>query len=124
MTPHDFDYYNSLSYKIVLERSPEGGYVAYLPELPGCITQGDTVEEALTMLEDAKKGWLELAIQEDWEIPEPEQDEDYSGRFIVRVPKSLHRQLVKKAHKENVSLNQLAAYLLSLGIGRPLRLKK
>lgn len=124
MTQKDFDYYSSLPYKVVLERSPEGGYVAYLPELPGCITQGDTVEEALAMLEDAKKGWLDLALKEGWEIPVPDRDEEYSGRFVVRIPKSLHRRLVKKAHDENVSLNQLAAYLLSLGISRPLRLKK
>jgi antitoxin HicB len=125
MTKKDFDYYVSLPYKVVIYPSPEGGYVVEIPELPGCLSQGDTVEEAMAMIEDAKRGWIDIALADGVEIPEPSDDEEaYSGKFVVRVPKSLHRDLVKKAKDENVSLNQLTTYLLSSGVVRSNFLKK
>ena len=50
----------------------EGGFVVSFPELPGCITCGETVESAVANALDAKKAWLEAAIKEDLEIREPE----------------------------------------------------
>jgi antitoxin HicB len=110
------DYYMGLPYSITLHPSPEGGYAVAIPELPGCITQADTAAEALTLIEDAKKCWLESCIEDNVEIPEPTSDE-YSGRFNVRVPKSLHRHLSELAKKENISLNQLILYHLSMSAG-------
>ena len=108
-----FEYYMSLPYKIVLYPSSEGGYVAEIPELAGCLTQGDDMQDALEMIEDAKKAWIDIAIHDNREIPEPETEEKYSGKFLVRVPKSLHKELAMRAKKEAVSLNQLATYFLS-----------
>ncbi|MDI6915732.1 MAG: type II toxin-antitoxin system HicB family antitoxin, partial [Desulfitobacteriaceae bacterium] len=90
-----------------------------IPDLPGCISQGETVEEAVSMIEDAKRGWLEVALEQGAEIPEPTAmvSADYSGKFNVRVPKSLHKSLVENAKTENVSLNQLVVYHLSKSIG-------
>jgi len=68
------------------------------------------------MLEDAKKGWIEIALEQGIEIPEPAKD-DYSGKFNVRVPKSLHRYLSELAKKENISLNKLILYHLSRSAG-------
>ena len=113
-----FEYYMSLPYKIVLYPSSEGGYVAEIPELAGCLTQGDDMQDALEMIEDAKKAWIDIAIHDHREIPEPETEEKYSGKFLVRVPKSLHKELAMRAKKEAVSLNQLATYFLSTGITR------
>ena len=113
-----FEYYMSLPYKIVLYPSSEGGYVAEIPELAGCLTQGDDMQDALEMIEDAKKAWIDIAIHDNREIPEPETEEKYSGKFLVRVPKSLHKELAMRAKKEAVSLNQLATYFLSTGITR------
>ena len=113
-----FEYYMSLPYKIVLYPSSEGGYVAEIPELAGCLTQGDDIQDALEMIEDAKKAWIDIAIHDNREIPEPETEEKYSGKFLVRVPKSLHKELAMRAKKEAVSLNQLATYFLSTGITR------
>jgi antitoxin HicB len=110
-----FEYYMSLPYTIVIKRSPEGGYVAKIAELPGCITQGDTVDDVIKMIDDAKAGWIDIALQDGREILEP-VDDQFSGKFNVRIPKSLHRELVARAQEENVSLNQLAVYLLSSGI--------
>jgi antitoxin HicB len=97
-------YYLQLQYTIRLKKNADGSYFAEIEELPGCMTEGDTKEEALKMIEDAKKAWLETAIARKVTIPEPTTDE-YSGKFNVRVPKFLHRQLAYKAKQENVSLN-------------------
>ncbi|KKD34515.1 MAG: type II toxin-antitoxin system HicB family antitoxin [Limnoraphis robusta] len=47
--------------KAVIHTAEEGGYWAEVPALPGCITEGDTMEEVLTNLQDAIEGWLEVA---------------------------------------------------------------
>jgi len=116
MTNKDLDYYLKLPYKFTLYPAEECGYVIEIPDLPGCITQAETADEALYMIEDAKKCWIETCLEEGIEIPEPAKD-DYSGKFNVRVPKSLHKTLVEQAEKENISLNQLIIYHLSRGIG-------
>ena len=57
---------------VVLEfrPEPEGGYTVNVPVLPGCLTYGETFEEALTMVEDAIQGWLAVAKEEDFPMPE------------------------------------------------------
>ncbi len=116
----DLEYYLSLPYQEVIKADKEGGYVGYIPELKGCITQAETKAEILEMLEDAKKCWIEAALEDGVEIPEPVTDEDFSGRFNLRIPKSLHRQLAMSAKEEGVSLNQLAMCLLANGLRVPL----
>ena len=108
----NLNYYQQLHYTIRLKKNTDNSYFAEIEELPGCITEGDTKEEALTMLEDAKKAWLEIALKRKIAIPEPAADE-YCGKFNVRVPKFLHRQLAFKANQENVSLNTLITTTLA-----------
>ena len=90
----------------------EGGYVVSFPDLKGCLTSGETPEEALKNAEDAKREWLLAAMEEKIAIPEPDLDE-YSGQFKLRLPKSLHRQLALQSKREGVSMNQYCVYLLS-----------
>jgi antitoxin HicB len=111
----DLVYYMSLPYREVIEADPAGGYVGSIPELPGCITQGETRAEILEMLEDAKEAWISTALADGMEIPEPLREEAFSGRFNLRIPKSLHKRLAMRAKEEGVSLNQLAMYLLANG---------
>lgn len=59
------------------------------------------------------EGWLEVKLQYNDLIPEPVVDDGYSGKFVVRLPKSLHRKLAIEAEKEGISLNQYAMYKLS-----------
>lgn len=114
----NLNYYLKLPYKIEIIPSPEGGYAARIIELPGCISQGQTLEEVTANIEDAKICWLEAALEEGITIPEPElNQEDYSGKLVVRMPKSLHKVLAEKAKEENVSLNHYINYQLSKGIG-------
>ena len=108
------EYYMNLPYKMeIVPDSDEGGYVARYPELPGCITVGKTVESVVENAVDAKKAWLEAALEEGTEIAEPVSLDDYSGQFKLRIPKSLHRALVAHSKEEGVSMNQYCVYLLS-----------
>ena len=79
--------YLALSYRMeIIRDNDEGGFVASYPDLPGCITCGETEEEALKNALDAKKAWLEAALEENIEIPEPDSLEAYSGQFKLRLP--------------------------------------
>ncbi len=112
----DLNYYAALPYGIMIVPSPEGGYVATIPDLPGCVTQGETQFEVLKMIEDAKLCWLEAALDLGQSIDEPDWDL-YNGRLNLRIPKSLHRKLAEGAKHEGVNLNQLAIYLIANGLG-------
>ena len=86
--------YLKMSYRMeIVEDKDEGGFVVSFPELPGCITSGETIESAIKNALDAKKTWLEAAIEDGIEIHEPDSLEDYSGQFKLRIPRSLHRSL-------------------------------
>ena len=106
--------YLALSYRMeIVKGSDEGGFVASYPDLPGCITCGETEEEALKNALDAKKAWLEAALEENIEIPEPDSLEAYSGQFKLRLPRSLHRALAEHSQREGISMNQYCVYLLA-----------
>lgn len=110
----DLNYYMELNYKIeIVEDKEEGGYVLHCPELNGCMTCADTIEEGLTLLEDAKKSWLTACLEDGIAIPEPINIDEYSGQFKLRIPKSLHKELAERSKKEGVSMNQYCVYLLS-----------
>jgi len=112
------EYYMGLPYTRELIKEPEGGWFIRIKELPGCMSQGETVEDAMNMIEDAMLGWLEISIEDGDEIPEPKLDEEYSGKFVVRLPRSLHRQLVETAEREGVSLNQFVNVALARAVER------
>lgn len=108
------DDYLSMSYRMeIVEDKVEGGFIVSFPELPGCITCGMTVEQAVINAMDAKKAWLEAAIEGNVEIYEPDSLDDYSGQFKLRIPRSLHRSLAEHSKKEGISMNQYCLYLLS-----------
>ena len=106
--------YLAMSYRMeIVEDKDEGGFVVSYPELPGCITCGETIERAVENAADAKKAWLEAALEEGIEIHEPGSLEEYSGQFKIRMPRSLHRDLAEHSKKEGISMNQYCIYLLS-----------
>ena len=106
--------YFTMNYRMeIVEDKDEGGFVVSFPELPGCITCGETVESAVANALDAKKSWLEAAMEEGIEIHEPDSLEDYSGQFKLRIPRSLHRSLAEHSKREGISMNQYCVYLLS-----------
>lgn len=108
------DYYMNLPYRIeIIPDIEEGGYVAAFPDLPGCLTCAETIEDLIENAMDAKRVWLESELEMGAEIPEPEGINEYSGQFKLRIPKSLHKQLAEHSKQEGVSMNQYCVYLLS-----------
>lgn len=107
--------YLALDYPFQVIADPDGGYVIEFPDLPGCLTQVDTVTDIGPMAEDARQGWIETAYENDIEIPLPSYPEEYSGKFNLRLPRSLHRSLAEAAKRQDVSLNQHVLNLLSRG---------
>ncbi|HEX7393393.1 MAG TPA: toxin-antitoxin system HicB family antitoxin [Anaerolineaceae bacterium] len=110
------EYFMSLPYTRELVPDAAVGWGIKIKELPGCMSQGETPEEALRMIEDAMFGWLESEIEAGSPIPEPRVEETFSGKFVVRVPRQLHRLLVESAESNNVSLNQFINVILAQGI--------
>jgi antitoxin HicB len=117
MERKSLEYYLSLKYPFKIETISEddgGGFLIFYPDLPGCYSDGDTLEETIAMGEDAKIAWIETRYVEGYNIPEPFSNfNDFSGRITLRTPKSLHKRLVELADKEGVSLNQYLVYVLS-----------
>lgn len=114
--------YLALPYAIELiydaDEAGHRAWVAEVEELPGCISQGATPEEAVANVRNAMLGWISVALEDGRGIPEPRALGTYSGKFIVRVPSSLHADLVRTAAREGVSLNHLVSTTLARSLGR------
>jgi antitoxin HicB len=112
------EYYMSLPYTIELQADPEAGWFVRVKEWLGCMSQGDSPEEALANIREVIPLWLETSLEDGAAIPEPRPEEDYSGKFVVRVPRSLPGELVEAAEAEDVSLNQYINMTLARAVGR------
>ena len=93
------------------------GWFVKVEELDGCMAQGHSPDEAIARIRDAMLAWLDAEIAEGHEIPLPRDDSTYSGRFLARLPESLHRQLAEEARREGVSLNQFITAALAGAVG-------
>jgi len=87
------------------------------PDLPGCETYGETIEEALECVEDAKLAWVSTLLKHGEPVPPPRKEADFSGRFLVRGTPELHHKLAQLAVRSNVSLNQYVIQILSERVG-------
>lgn len=101
-----------------LSKEEGGGLLIEFPDLPGCMSDGETLEEAIAHGSDAEKCWLAAAKESGRHIPKPGEMNLVSGKWVQRVPKSLHRALSQRAKFEGVSLNTLATTFLAEGLGR------
>ena len=117
--PREIDRYLSLPYAIELRQYEDGTWFARMPELPGCMTEADTLEEVMEMIRNAQRAWIEACLEDGTPIPEPQRAESYSGQFRIRVPRSLHRELAQLAEREGTSLNQIVVSVLSRAAGTP-----
>ena len=99
-----------------LSKAEGGGYAITFPDLAGCRSDGATPEKAMENGRLALADWLAVATEFGDSVPVPYSS--VSGRFVQRVPKSLHRQLVDEAKSEGVSLNTLVVSLVAEGLGR------
>ncbi len=101
-----------------LTRDEGGGYLIEFPDLPGCMSDGETPEAAIDNGKDAMRAWIAAMREAGRPIPQPTSTGDYSGKWQMRVPKSMHRRLTERARAEGVSLNTLAVTLMAEGLGR------
>ncbi|TCJ01588.1 type II toxin-antitoxin system HicB family antitoxin [Cytobacillus praedii] len=111
----DLQYYLSLPYTFQVRRNEEDGEVRYwasVKELDGCHTPAKSYEEAIQELQTVLEMYIETKLEHGDPIPEP-VDNEYSGKFVVRLPKTLHKHLALMAEEEGVSLNQYALYKLT-----------
>ena len=100
-------YYLKLNYPVSVVQDDEGDFIVSLKDLHGCMSDGPTLQKAFKNLDIAKRLWIKSRLAANLDVPEPKDDSSYSGRVLLRMPKSLHRDLAQKAKEEKVSLNQL-----------------
>lgn len=95
-----------------------GGYLISFPDFADCVSDGDTVDEAIENGRLALKETIAALREAGHPVPEPTAATMASGRFVARVPKSVHAKLSSRARAEGVSLNTLVVSLLSEGLGK------
>jgi predicted RNase H-like HicB family nuclease len=95
----------------------DGTYRGEILEFPGCIATGDTPAETLDSLEEVAAAWLAAALAQNQPIPEPAENTEFSGRLVLRMPKSLHKKAAQLAGRDGVSLNQFIVTSLAEQIG-------
>jgi len=108
--------YMRLPYNYIIKPiTDESGsyYRASVLELDGCQSTGENFQEAYDSLMEAMEGWIESKLENGFTVPAPLDTDKYSGKYVVRLPKSLHARLVIEAEKEGVSLNKYTLYKLS-----------
>jgi antitoxin HicB len=112
--------YLKLPYTIEVVRDESTDYTGWFArvlELPGCMTQADTFDEVDEMIQAAMRAWIETALEKKMAVPVPRNHEHYSGKFVVRVPRSLHKELVEAADRNRVSLNTFVNVALAQVVG-------
>lgn len=95
-----------------------GGYLVSYPDFAECISDGATVEEVLANGHEALKATVATLKEKGFAVPEPNGGSVASGKFVARVPKTVHARLTTRARAEGVSLNTLVVSLLSEGLGK------
>ena len=101
-----------------LSEEDGNGYLIEFPDLSGCISDGETIEEAIKNGHDAVLCWISAAKETNRAIPKPGELEKQSGKWVQRVPKSIHLRLVEKAKEEGVSLNTLVITIIAEALGK------
>jgi predicted RNase H-like HicB family nuclease len=104
-------------YGRVVVPEEDGTFRAEMLEFPGCIATGGTAAEALAELEEVALGWIESALAKGQAIPGPMEEQEFSGKLVLRLPRSLHRKAARAAERDGVSLNQFILAGLAERVG-------
>jgi len=102
----------------LLTQDEGGGYLISYPDFNVCISDGETVQEAIANGREALAATIETLQERGFPVPAPGSGGVASGKFITRVPKSLHAALTARAKMEGVSLNSMVLTLIAQGLGR------
>lgn len=104
--------YLALNYTYIIKKNNDGSFFGTIKELPGCMTEGDDFSDVYNMLNDAKRAWIEAAIDLGREVPLPQSEASFSGKILVRMSKPLHARLADISEECGVSLNTTIISLL------------
>lgn len=105
-------YYLELSYPYNVVPGESSFFVKF-PDLPGCMTQVEHAGEIAAMAEEIRALWIEAEYDQGASIPEPAIQSEFSGKFMTRIPRSLHKELVAAAQVQGASLNAYVGTLLA-----------
>ena len=94
-----------------------GGYLISFPDFAECISDGEAVDEAVENGRDALKATIAALKAKKLSVPAPNSGGVASGKFVARVPKTVHAQLATRARAEGVSLNALVLTFIAQGLG-------
>jgi predicted RNase H-like HicB family nuclease len=111
------DYLKQPYCRVVIPDHETGTYTARVMEFPGCVTQGDSIAQAHERLERAAEDWIRAALDSGQDIPRPAQEQSYSGRILVRLPRSLHQRAAEAAEADATSLNQFIVAAVAERVG-------
>jgi len=111
------DYLKQPYTRIVIPDSKTGTFSAEILEFPGCFSEGKTIEEAYEHLEKFAESWIEASLDLNQTIPPPTVIQGAGGKIVLRLPKSLHRQLIIISEREGTSLNQFILSAISEKVG-------
>lgn len=100
-----------------LDQEEGGGYLISFPDFAECISDGETIEEAIANGRDALKATVAALKAKKLTVPAPNSGGVASGKFVARVPKTVHAQLATRARAEGVSLNALVLTFIAQGLG-------
>jgi antitoxin HicB len=95
-----------------------GGYLVSFPDFNDCIADGETVEEAIAEGYEALSAVIATLEEKGHEVPEPGSYGAYSGKYVQRLPRSVHARLQAAARREGVSINTLATTYIVEGLAR------
>jgi antitoxin HicB len=107
----------ALEYPVEVTKD-EFGFFVRVPDLPGCESNGDTLDAAFAAIEEARELWITAAVESKRAVPVPRGEDGFSGKFVVRVGSAIHRDLVRIADLEGMSLNSYVSSILARETGR------
>src|SRR6202451_4823862 len=87
-----------------LSKEEGGGYLVEYPDIPGCMSDGETIEEAITNGREALRDCMEVFKESGRKIPKPSIE---AAQWRQRLPRTLHSKLTKQAETEGVNINSL-----------------
>jgi predicted RNase H-like HicB family nuclease len=115
--PKTVEEYLKEPYSRVLIPDEGGGYSAEILEFPGCYAEGESADEAVQALERAAESWIQAALDQGQDIPQPFVNQGYSGKVALRLPRSIHRKAVHFAERDGTSLNQFLVSAIAARVG-------
>lgn len=97
-----------------LAKEEGGGYLVEYPDVPGCMSDGETIDEAITNGQEALRDCLEVFAESGRAIPKPGIE---AAQWRQRLPRTLYSKLTRRADEEGVSINSLVATIIAEAIG-------